>query len=134
ARATRHRRVHDSCQERRVTASPCCDAAIPELYGRLVAPRAPRECRTVEKSDLLNQLRIDRDEERSTSRGSRAWIGVVVALVVLALLAAGGWWWFAGGKSFEVEAATAIAPASNAAGPLAVLQATGYVTARREAT
>jgi RND family efflux transporter MFP subunit len=87
----------------------------------------------VEKADLLQQLRIDRDEERS-SRGSRAWIGVVVALVVLAALAAGGWWWFAGGKTFEVEAATAVAPASAGTGPLAVLQATGYVTARREAT
>jgi RND family efflux transporter MFP subunit len=88
----------------------------------------------VEKADLLQQLRIDRGEERSTSRGSRVWIGVVVALVVLVALAAGGWWWFAGGKTFEVEAATAVAPAGNGSGPLAVLQATGYVTARREAT
>jgi RND family efflux transporter MFP subunit len=88
----------------------------------------------VEKADLLQQLRIDRGEERSTSRGSRVWIGVVVALVVLVALAAGGWWWFAGGKTFEVGAATAVAPAGNGSGPLAVLQATGYVTARREAT
>jgi RND family efflux transporter MFP subunit len=89
----------------------------------------------VEKADLLQQLRIDRSEERSTSRASRVWIGVVVALVVLALLAGGGWWWLSGGgKMFEVEAATAVAPAGNGAGPLAVLQATGYVTARREAT
>ncbi|HJT98486.1 MAG TPA: efflux RND transporter periplasmic adaptor subunit, partial [Rhodanobacteraceae bacterium] len=49
-------------------------------------------------------------------------------------LAAGAWWFFRGGKTFEVEAATAVAPAANGAGPLAVLQATGYVTARREAT
>jgi len=88
----------------------------------------------VEKADLLQQLRIDRGEERSTSRGSRVWIGVVGALVVLALLAGGGWWWFAGGRTFEVEAATAVAPTGNGSGPLAVLQATGYVTARREAT
>lgn len=88
----------------------------------------------MEKADLLHQLRIDRDEERSTSRGSRVWVGVVVALVVLVALAAGGWWWLAGGKTFEVAAATAVAPASNGTGPLAVLQATGYVTARREAT
>ena len=88
----------------------------------------------MEKADLLQQLRIDRGEERASSRGSRVWIGVVVALVVLALVAAGGWWWLAGGRTFEVEAATAVAPASSGAGPLAVLQATGYVTARREAT
>jgi len=67
----------------------------------------------VEKADLLQQLRIDRGEERSTSRGSRVWIGVVGALVVLALLAGGGWWWFAGGRTFEVEAATAVAPTGN---------------------
>jgi RND family efflux transporter MFP subunit len=88
----------------------------------------------VEKADLLHQLRIDRGEERSTARGSRVWIGVVVALLVLVALAAGGWWWLSGGKTFEVQAATAVAPAGNGAGPLAVLQATGYVTARREAT
>lgn len=87
----------------------------------------------MEKADLLNQLRIDRGDERSTSRGSRVWIGVV-ALVVLAALAAGGWWWFAGGRTFEVGTATAVAPAGSGAGALAVLQATGYVTARREAT
>ena len=88
----------------------------------------------MEKADLLQQLRIDRGDERSTARGSRVWIGVVAALVVLVALAAGVWWWFAGGKTFEVEAATAVAPASGGTGPLAVLQATGYVTARREAT
>jgi RND family efflux transporter MFP subunit len=88
----------------------------------------------VEKADLLQQLRIDRGDERSTARGTRVWVGVVIALVALLALAAGGWWWLAGGKTFEVEAATAVAPASGAAGPLAVLQATGYVTARREAT
>ncbi len=88
----------------------------------------------MEKADLLQQLRIDRGEERSTTRGSRVWIGVVVALLVLGALAAGGWWWLSGGKTFEVEAATTVAPSGNGAGPLAVLQATGYVTARREAT
>ncbi|HET7924036.1 MAG TPA: biotin/lipoyl-binding protein, partial [Rhodanobacteraceae bacterium] len=88
----------------------------------------------MEKADLLHQLRIDRGEERSTAHGSRTWIGVLAVIVVLAALAAGGWWWVAGGKTLEVEAATAVAPASNGAGPLAVLQATGYVTARREAT
>ena len=88
----------------------------------------------MEKADLLQQLRIDRGDERSTARGSRVWIGVVAALVVLVALAAGVWWWLAGGKTFEVEAATAVAPASGGTGPLAVLQATGYVTARREAT
>jgi len=88
----------------------------------------------VEKSDLLHQLRIDRSEERTRTGGSRVWIGVVVALIVVAALGAGAWWYFSGGKAFEVEAATAVAPSSSGSGPMAVLQATGYVTARREAT
>jgi len=88
----------------------------------------------VEKSDLLHQLRIDRSEERTRTGGSRVWIGVVVALIIVAALGAGAWWYFSGGKAFEVEAATAIAPSSSGSGPMAVLQATGYVTARREAT
>lgn len=61
------------------------------------------------------------------------WIGVVVAVLLLAALGAGGWWFLHGGKTFEVEAATAQA-SSGESGSMAVLQATGYVTARREAT
>ena len=88
----------------------------------------------MEKSDLLQQLRIDRSEDRPRGHGSRWVIGGVVALLVLIALAAGGWWFLRGGATFEVEAATAVAPATDGSGPLAVLQATGYVTARREAT
>jgi RND family efflux transporter MFP subunit len=88
----------------------------------------------VEKSELLQQLRIDRSEERAPSRTSRVAIGIAAALLVLAAVAAGAWWWLRGGATLEVASATAIAPTSGAAGPLAVLQATGYVTARREAT
>jgi len=78
-------------------------------------------------------LRIDRSEERSRSGGSRLWIGVVAALLVLGAIG-GAWWMLRGGKTFEVETATAAAPVSGGAGSAAVLQATGYVTARREAT
>ena len=86
----------------------------------------------MEKTELLHQLRIDRSEPETRSLGVFAWIAGV--LVLLAALAAGGWWFLYGGKRFEVEAATASAPTGGAAGPGAVLQATGYVTARREAT
>ncbi|HVT32489.1 MAG TPA: efflux RND transporter periplasmic adaptor subunit [Rhodanobacteraceae bacterium] len=88
----------------------------------------------MEKSDLLHQLRIDREAERSHRGGARAAVGIALAVLVLAALAAGAWWYLRGGASFDVEAATAVAPTPNASGPLAVLQATGYVTARREAT
>jgi len=86
----------------------------------------------VEKSDLLNQLRIDRSEPEGRSLG--AVVGIVVAVVlVIAALAAGGWW-FLRGKAIEVQAVTALAPTQGAGGSAAVLQATGYVTARRQAT
>ncbi|MEO5626703.1 MAG: efflux RND transporter periplasmic adaptor subunit [Dokdonella sp.] len=88
----------------------------------------------MEKSDLLNQLRIDRSESAVGAHASRTWIGVVLAVLALTVLAAAGWWFLLGGKAIEVEAATAAAPASNDSGSTAVLQATGYVTARRQAT
>lgn len=87
----------------------------------------------MEKSDLLHQLRIDRSEPETRSRGAGLWIGGAVAVLVLAALGAGGWWLLRGGPTFEVEAAIAAAPSSES-GSMAVLQATGYVTARREAT
>lgn len=83
------------------------------------------------KGELLSQLRIDRGTQVRPSRAP--WI---VAMVAVVLLAAGGayWWWSASGRSFEVSAATAIAPSAAGGAPAAVLQATGYVTARRQAT
>jgi RND family efflux transporter MFP subunit len=80
---------------------------------------------------LLEQLRIDptqRDEHSGSRRG--LWIA---AAVVVALIAAGVALFVLRGQRFEVEAAVAAAP-SAAAGPTAILQATGYVTARRQAT
>jgi RND family efflux transporter MFP subunit len=88
----------------------------------------------VEKSDLLHQLRIDRSEPAARLRGSLVWIGVLIGVLVLLALAAGGWWLLRGGKVFEIETATAAAPAAGNGGSTAVLQATGYVTARRQAT
>src|SRR5262245_50176276 len=86
-----------------------------------------------DKASLLNQLRIERgSRESSDEPGSRKWI-VVVALVLLAVLGLTASFFLLHGKRFEVEAATAVAPASSGA-PAAVLQATGYVTARRQAT
>jgi len=89
----------------------------------------------VEKSDLLQQLRIDRSEPAPRVRGSGgAWIaGALVALLVVGLAGA-GWWWLGVAKAVEVDIATATPPSAGATGPLAVLQATGYVTARRQAT
>lgn len=86
-----------------------------------------------DKRMLLEQLRIDptqRDEDSGSRRG--LWIAAAV-VVALLLIAAGVALFVLRGQRFEVEAAVA-APPSAAAGPTAILQATGYVTARRQAT
>jgi RND family efflux transporter MFP subunit len=87
----------------------------------------------VDNAELLKELRIERhqrdDDQRHAGRGP--WMAG--AAVVLLLLLGGGAWWLLGQRALTVQTATAVAPsAGNEAG--AVLQATGYVTARRLAT
>lgn len=88
----------------------------------------------VDKHSLLRELRLD-----STQRGEHAsrplLMRAVIALAAaLLLVAAGATYGLMRRGRLEVQAATAIAPAAAAAVSGAVLQATGYVTARREAT
>ncbi|MDR2011886.1 MAG: efflux RND transporter periplasmic adaptor subunit [Rhodanobacter sp.] len=86
----------------------------------------------MERSDLLQQLRIDRSEPEPRSY---VFVWILAAIIVIAVLAASAWWWFlSDAQAIEVAAATATAPSASAAGPAAILQATGYVTARRQAT
>ena len=80
--------------------------------------------------ELLNQLRIDRNEAKPPSR--LPWI--LALLVVAALGGSGIWWWLASGPVLVVSPVAAMAPGANADSATAVLQATGYVTARRQAT
>jgi RND family efflux transporter MFP subunit len=78
-------------------------------------------------------LRIDpvhRDEQTTSSRTLWITAGVVVAVLLVGAAVA---YFVLRGPRFEVEAASAAAPTSSA-GPTAILQATGYVTARRQAT
>jgi len=89
---------------------------------------------TENKAALLQQLRINRDDEQKSIVSRRAWL-IAAAVALLAVLAFLAWRYFAGGERFSVESVTAAPPAQGAGGPAAaVLQATGYVTARREAT
>jgi len=89
----------------------------------------------MEKSELLQQLRIDRSAPAPRAgRGAGVWIGAVAGVLVLGLAVGGGWWFMHDAKAIEVDAVTANAPSAAGTGPLAVLQATGYVTARRQAT
>jgi RND family efflux transporter MFP subunit len=86
-----------------------------------------------DKKALLGQLRIDREPEpQGGGSGRRTWIiGAAVALLVVL----GGGTWFALSARSGVAVHTATAQALAAGGGVAsVLDATGYVTARREAT
>lgn len=81
-------------------------------------------------TDDLASLRIDQ-----SSRAGGARRGVWVALVLVALvLAAGGWYWSQRVEAAEVRTASVAAQSGAAGAPGAVLNASGYVTARRRAT
>jgi RND family efflux transporter MFP subunit len=87
-----------------------------------------------DKRALLGQLRIDRGDEaqlRAPFR-RRPWI-IGGAVVLVALLGAGAWLALSARGGLPVHTATAQALAGGAGGA-SVLDATGYVTARREAT
>ncbi|HEY7205904.1 MAG TPA: efflux RND transporter periplasmic adaptor subunit [Methylomirabilota bacterium] len=80
--------------------------------------------------ELLDQLRIDRGADRPPSRRGRRY--VVVALVLLAA-ATVAWFGWARLRPATVQLTVARA-ATTGSGPGSVLDASGYVTARRQAT
>ena len=83
-------------------------------------------------TDLKDDLASLRLEHEPDSRPGRRWIGWLVLAVLVLGAGAGGWWWFSRERPIEVEVATV---SSRQAGTQAsVLNATGYVTARRRAT
>ena len=87
----------------------------------------------MDNAELLKQLRIDRHQRDDVSGRSPRWPWIVIGtLVVVVVLGAAGWWWL-GHRAIAVQTATAVAPRADSEAA-AVLQATGYVTARRQAT
>ncbi len=81
--------------------------------------------------DELASLKIDQGARAGgTRRGG--WI-VFVALLLLAG-AAGGWFWSQGAQAATVKTAVVTAATGSGSTPGAVLNASGYVTARRRAT
>jgi RND family efflux transporter MFP subunit len=85
-----------------------------------------------DQSALLNQLRIDRGSESAPS--GRAWIWLTAALVILAAAGVAVWMWARPtGVPVQVVAARAIA-GDGAAAAGSILDASGYVVARRQAT
>ena len=100
-------------------------------YATLCA-RIDGDLTVVADLDLLKELRIDSRERDSDAVSRRwPWIAGIAAAVLIGIGAAA--YFLLGGQRFEVQAATAAAP-SGAGAEAAVLQATGYVTARREAS
>src|SRR3984893_18388008 len=86
-----------------------------------------------DKNALLGQLRIDRTQrDTAIDPGRRRWIGGGV-LVLVALITAGAWFGLSGGAALPVRTVTA-QPIAGGAANASVLDATGYVTARRQAT
>lgn len=82
------------------------------------------------KTELLKQLRIDRTARNVPARVS---FRLIIIGVVSVMVVVGVWIALAGGKTLEVQTATAQSAAASQ-GSTAVLDATGYVTARRQAT
>jgi len=84
-------------------------------------------------ANLLNELRIA-GKEREDEGGGPRWVWPAVAALLLIVLLAGAGWWFLAARPLAVQTATAVAPGAGGGAAGAVLQATGYVTARRLAT
>lgn len=82
------------------------------------------------RSESLAGLRIDRGAE--DARGPRRWPWLLATTAVVVVAALG--WIALGGRPSEVTVAIAKDVAAGEAGPGTVLNASGYVTARRRAT
>jgi len=80
--------------------------------------------------DDLASLRIDQQARAGTGRRG-TWIAV---LVILAVIAAAGWVWATRVEAIPVKATAVAAQTGGGAAAGAVLNASGYVTARRRAT
>ena len=83
---------------------------------------------TLRTAPRIDDLRIERGEEREGR--SWAWLWALPVLLVLA----GGAWWLLRPRPPEVKVASAAAAATTPGGASTVLDASGYVTARRQAT
>ncbi len=89
-----------------------------------------------DKSELLRQLRIDRDARPTESKSSRRlwwWLAALIALLI-ALGAAAFFWLHAAVPAVKVAVARPVATGSGAQGGASILDASGYVVARRQAT
>jgi RND family efflux transporter MFP subunit len=82
-------------------------------------------------AELLKELRIDRKAPPPAPQ--RHWLWIVLAVIVLLVLAGGAWFFLGRARPVEVRTAPVVSMDSAGAGA-SVLDATGYVVARRIAT
>ena len=87
----------------------------------------------MDNAELLKQLRIDREQREDAPRLRLRWPWIAAVGLVVALLLGGALWWRLGQRAIDVQTAVAQAPSADSEAG-AVLQATGYITARRQAT
>ena len=88
---------------------------------------------TSDAGRLLGQLRIDPAQRDGPVGGGNKVLRIALIVAAAVLLAAAFGYWKWRNRALAVEVTAAIAP-SAAQGPGATLQASGYVTARRQAT
>jgi len=85
-----------------------------------------------DKSELIDQLRIERPATEES--GGVSWVVWAIATVA-GVGVAGGVAWYAFPRAIPISVATAApAPADVVVGPSSILDASGYVVARRQAT
>lgn len=84
-----------------------------------------------DKSALLEQLRLRRSDSAEDSRSALTWVAGGVLIVLLAAL---GWYFFGTAGGVAVRSVVAQASAAGAAASASLLDASGYVVARRAAT
>lgn len=80
------------------------------------------------QASKLEQLKIEREPDKP----ARSMRGPVIAIILIAIIAATLWWFFKPESAIEVKTAVAREITNKAAST--VLNASGYVTARRQAT
>jgi len=83
-----------------------------------------------ELTEKLNSLKIDRSDDPEPSGSGRLWLWIVLALAVVAVAA----FLLLRPRAVPVRTALATEDAAGSGGAAAVLNASGYVTARRQST
>jgi RND family efflux transporter MFP subunit len=83
-------------------------------------------------SDLSTDLAALKLERDPVTPASRRWVGWLVLVLLVAAAGGTAWWWFSRERPIAVEVASVTQRQAGA--QASVLNATGYVTARRRAT